>query len=142
MGNKEKKMAIKKRAPFFPRNKNGATVPNLPNALNPAFYRQIHLEHARSLTSVSQGGYLPLKEDRENACEEICEFEFKQKRSVLHRILKNGDLIFDIFKTALLICWFLAISAGFYFMFRGDATTKISKSFKNPIVSDETTKFK
>merc|ERR1712107_364174 len=101
MGNKEKKMAIKKRAPFFPRNKNGATVPNLPNALNPAFYR-----------------------------------------SVLHRILKNGDLIFDIFKTALLICWFLAISAGFYFMFRGDATTKISKSFKNPIVSDETTKFK
>ena len=36
---KETKMAIKKRAPFFPRNKNGATVPNLPNALNPAFYR-------------------------------------------------------------------------------------------------------
>ena len=92
-------MAIKKRASFFPRNKNGSTITNLPNALNPAFYRyvnldfvimfyhaqeftfrQIHLEHARSLTSVSQGGYLPLKEDRENGCEEICELETKQKR--------------------------------------------------------------
>ena len=55
-------------------------------------YRQIHLEHARSLTSVSQGGYLPLKEDRENACEEICEFEFKQKRYGRVTILVKGSI--------------------------------------------------
>ena len=44
------------------RNEDG-TIDNLPNALNPAFYRGMHLEMARRLTSTTQGGYIELDED-------------------------------------------------------------------------------
>ena len=41
------------------------TINNLPNALNPAFYRKAHLDVARSRTLVSQGGYLELNEEND-----------------------------------------------------------------------------
>jgi hypothetical protein len=37
----------------------------LPNALNPQFYRNMHLEAAKRLTNVSQGGYLELPQEED-----------------------------------------------------------------------------
>ena len=50
------------------------TIDNLSNTLNPAFYRGIHLEAARRLTPISQGGYLQL-DDGEVPKDEICQQE-------------------------------------------------------------------
>ena len=38
--------------------KNQKTIENLPNTLNPGFYRRCHLEMARKFTLKSQGGYI------------------------------------------------------------------------------------
>ena len=50
------------------------TIDNLSNTLNPAFYRGIHLEVARRLTPISQGGYLPLNQGNVPE-DEICQQE-------------------------------------------------------------------
>lgn len=44
-----------------PKKQDPKIVENLPNAFNPSFYRSMHLETARRLTSMTQGGYLSLK---------------------------------------------------------------------------------
>ena len=40
------------------REKNQKQIENVPNSVNPNFYRRCHLEFARQFTLKSQGGYI------------------------------------------------------------------------------------
>ena len=71
------KMAPASRSRFYEKlskkNQDG-TIDNLSNTFNPCFYRGIHLETARRLTPISQGGYLPLNHGNVPE-DEICQQE-------------------------------------------------------------------
>ena len=56
---------IKKNKNSDPKNKK--TIENLPNTLNPGFYRRCHLEMARKFTLKSQGGYIEFDNPNEKS---------------------------------------------------------------------------
>ena len=83
-------MAPPSRSRFYEKlskKKQDGTIDNLSNTFNPCFYRGIHLETARRLTPISQGGYLPLNQGNVPE-DEICQQEKVEEQPTEEKSLR------------------------------------------------------
>ena len=83
-------MAPPSRSRFYEKlskKKQDGTIDNLSNTFNPCFYRGIHLETARKLTPISQGGYLPLNQGNVPE-DEICQQEKVEEQPTEEKSLR------------------------------------------------------
>merc|ERR1719491_1234292 len=111
-------------------------IENVPNSVNPNFYRRCHLEMARQYTLKSQGGYIELddpekiNQDEESlASMKMDPSEQEEKRSLTFlagKVLSRyGHNMFECLKFSVSLCWGLMMVVGIFFILKSMVGIKL-----------------